>query len=148
VALHTPGHAPGHLALFEETRGSLFAGDLVSGVSTILIDAAPGSLELYLSSLAKIRALPARTLFPAHGPPMIDPGRAIDSLLDHRREREERIVDAIRTGATELEEIVRRAYSDTPAADPALARRQAMAHLDRLERRGMVRRAGGRWTLG
>jgi glyoxylase-like metal-dependent hydrolase (beta-lactamase superfamily II) len=147
VALHTPGHAPGHLAFFEEMRGSLFAGDLVSGVSTILIDAAPGSLDLYLASLARLRELPARTLFPGHGPPLIDPKSAIDALLAHRMQREERIVDAIRSGATALDEIAERAYADTPAADPGLARRQAIAHLDRLEAQGRVRRAGERWTL-
>ncbi len=147
VALLTPGHAPGHLAFFEETRGSLFAGDLVSGVSTILIDAAPGSLDLYLESLARLRDLPARTLFPGHGPPMIDPRGAIEALLEHRMQREERIVDAIRSGATALDEIARRAYADTPNADPALARRQAIAHLDRLEAQGRARRAGERWTL-
>src|SRR5262245_60100835 len=37
LALHTPGHAPGHLAFFEERHGALIAGDLVSGLSTILV---------------------------------------------------------------------------------------------------------------
>jgi glyoxylase-like metal-dependent hydrolase (beta-lactamase superfamily II)/8-oxo-dGTP pyrophosphatase MutT (NUDIX family) len=145
--LHTPGHAPGHVAMFEEMRGSLFAGDLVSGISTVLIDAGAGSLDRYLGSIRRLRDLPARTLFPAHGPPMTDPPRALQAVLDHRAEREARILAALADSPRSLDEIVARAYADTPDADPALAARQASAHLARLEERGRVRRAGGRWGV-
>lgn len=146
VALHTPGHAIGHLALFEERRGSLFAGDLVSGVSTILVDSSPGSLDVYLASLERIRDLGARTLFPAHGPPMISPAADVQRILDHRAKREVRILDAIGSRATTVAEIVRQAYADTPHADPGLAAAQAASHLDRLERHGRVRRDGSGWS--
>ncbi len=146
-ALHTPGHAPGHVALFEETRRSLFAGDLVSGVSTVLIDAAPGSLEHYLDSIRRLRDVSARTLFPAHGPPMIDPPRALQDVLDHRAEREARILAALAESPRSLDEIVARAYADTPNADPSLAARQASVHLSRLEDRQRVRKQGARWEL-
>jgi glyoxylase-like metal-dependent hydrolase (beta-lactamase superfamily II) len=146
-ALHTPGHAPGHLALLEETRGSLFAGDLVSGVSTILVDSAPGSLDLYLRSLERIRDAGARTLFPGHGPPHIAPRDAVQRLLDHRAEREARIVGALEAGAKSVEQIVTAAYADAPEANPALAARQAMSHLDRLRAAGRVRQEGSSWTL-
>ncbi|MFN8177063.1 MAG: MBL fold metallo-hydrolase [bacterium] len=145
--LHTPGHAVGHVALHEETRGSLFAGDLVSGVSTVLIDAAPGALDAYLASLARLRDLPARTLFPAHGPPMIDPPRALQAVIDHRAAREARILDALADGPRDVAAIVRRAYEDSPNADPSLAAQQALVHLARLESSGRVRRAGGSWAL-
>jgi glyoxylase-like metal-dependent hydrolase (beta-lactamase superfamily II)/8-oxo-dGTP pyrophosphatase MutT (NUDIX family) len=145
--MHTPGHAAGHVALLEERRGSLFAGDLLSGVSTVLVDSAPGSLDLYLESLARLRDCGARTLFPAHGPPLIDPPKVIRRLLDHRAEREERILAAIAGGAYDLAAIVREAYADTPGADPGLAARQVESHLDRLERLGRVRAKGGRWQV-
>src|SRR5690349_671027 len=38
--LHTPGHAPGHLCLFEERTRTVIVGDMVASVGTILI--APG----------------------------------------------------------------------------------------------------------
>jgi hypothetical protein len=77
---------------------------------------------------------------------MIEPRRAIETLLEHRAGREARILEAVRDGARELGEIVRRAYADTPGADPGLAERQALAHLDRLMARGVVRRTGEGWT--
>jgi glyoxylase-like metal-dependent hydrolase (beta-lactamase superfamily II)/8-oxo-dGTP pyrophosphatase MutT (NUDIX family) len=147
-ALHTPGHAPGHLALLEETRGSLFAGDLVSGLSTILIDSGPGDFDLFLASLERIRDSGARTLFPAHGPPMISPADDVQRVLDHRREREERILAALAGGASSVEAIAREAYADTPEAPPALAAAQVAANLRSLERRGLARRAGTGWGPG
>ncbi|MFY0537296.1 MBL fold metallo-hydrolase [Nannocystis pusilla] len=41
-ALFTPGHAPGHLVYCEERTGIAYAGDLVAGIGTILIDPADG----------------------------------------------------------------------------------------------------------
>ncbi|MEZ5066510.1 MAG: MBL fold metallo-hydrolase [bacterium] len=143
--LHTPGHAAGHVAVLEETRGSLFAGDLVSGVSTILVDTASGSLDLYLDSLRRLADCSARTLFPGHGPPLLDPPRAIAKLLEHRAAREAAILAAVEAGEESLPAITRRAYADTPGADPGLARRQAEAHLDRLERLGRVLRTTRGW---
>ncbi len=145
--LFTPGHAPGHVALLEESRGSLFAGDLVSGVSTVLIDAAPGSLDRYLASLGRLLEYPMRTVFPGHGPPAIDPLRTLRGVLEHRADRERRVLEAVAGGARSVERIRELAYADTPGADPALAARQAEAHLDRLERLGRVRRAGEGWEL-
>jgi glyoxylase-like metal-dependent hydrolase (beta-lactamase superfamily II)/8-oxo-dGTP pyrophosphatase MutT (NUDIX family) len=146
-ALHTPGHAAGHLALLEETRGSIFAGDLVSGVSTILVDSGPGALTTYLGSLERIRDVGAKTLFPGHGPPQIAPAKMVQRLLDHRAEREARIVDALAGGAKGVDEIAAAAYADTPAANPALAARQTISHLDRLAEAGRVRADGSRWRL-
>jgi glyoxylase-like metal-dependent hydrolase (beta-lactamase superfamily II)/8-oxo-dGTP pyrophosphatase MutT (NUDIX family) len=143
--LHTPGHAAGHVALLEEASGSLFAGDLVSGLSTVLVDSAPGALDDYLASLERIRDAGAKTLFPAHGPPMIAPARDVQKVLDHRRQREERILEAIAAGASRVSEIVERAYADTPEAPAGLRMAQAAAHLDRLLRQGRVRCVRDRW---
>jgi glyoxylase-like metal-dependent hydrolase (beta-lactamase superfamily II)/8-oxo-dGTP pyrophosphatase MutT (NUDIX family) len=144
--MHTPGHAAGHVALLEETRGSLFAGDLVSGVSTVLVDSAPGSMDLYLQSLERIRDCGARTLFPGHGFPFIHPERGVQRVIEHRLEREARVLAALEDGPRELGEIARLAYGDTPGADPSLAAGQAERHLDRLERAGRVERRGGGWV--
>lgn len=146
--LHTPGHAAGHLALYETKGRSLFAGDLVSGVSTILVDSPSGSLDQYLASLERVRELGAETMFPAHGPPLIAPAKALDRLLRHRQEREEKVLAAVVAGERDLASITRAAYADTPGANPGLAQSQAEAHLDRLERAGrVVRRAAGDYEV-
>ena len=64
-ALHTPGHAPGHLCFWEGERGYLFTGDLV--YKDVLFACYPSTdPEAYLASLEKVAALPVKRVFPGH----------------------------------------------------------------------------------
>jgi len=145
-AVHTPGHAAGHLAFRVVGRGELIAGDLVSGLSTILIDPECGDMGQYLASLERVASLGCRTLLPGHGPPL--PARAIGELIAHRRERERRVLATIGGRGTSLAEIARSAYGDVADAPAALLELQALAHLVDLERRGRVGRGGADlWTM-
>ncbi len=65
VALHTPGHSPGHLCFWEPQRGYLFTGDLVYK-DTLFAYYPSTDPEAYLESLEMISALPVRRVFPAH----------------------------------------------------------------------------------
>ena len=146
-AVHTPGHAAGHLAFLVVGRGELIAGDLASSFSTILIDPQGGDMDAYLASLARVATLGCRTLLPGHGSPL--PARAIPELIAHRRERERKVLAAIPVHGTSLAAIARTAYDDVPEAPVALVERQALAHLLDLERRQRVSRGGaaqGLWT--
>lgn len=142
-ALHTPGHAAGHLAFHIEDRGLLIAGDLISGLSTILIDPEYGDMDAYLESLARAHGCRCRMLLPGHGPPL--PGQRLVALIDHRQERERRIRVALQSGSTELGEIALAAYADTPGLPAPLIESQSLAHLRRLERCGLAARAGRGW---
>ncbi|MEE4298410.1 MAG: MBL fold metallo-hydrolase, partial [Pseudomonadales bacterium] len=91
--LHTPGHAPGHLALLDADAGILVAADLVSGLSTIVVLPGEGDMGAYMRSLERCAALDLRVVLPSHGPPL--PPRALGKTLAHRREREARVLDAL-----------------------------------------------------
>jgi glyoxylase-like metal-dependent hydrolase (beta-lactamase superfamily II)/8-oxo-dGTP pyrophosphatase MutT (NUDIX family) len=138
TALHTPGHASGHLVLHDAERGLLVAGDLISGMSTILIDPDEGDMDVYLDSLARAERLGCRMLLPGHGPPL--PGKRLGALIEHRRQREERVVAALASGPASLSRIASAAYADTPGLPEPLIESQTRAHLVRLERRGTVER--------
>ncbi len=145
AVLHTPGHTPGHLALWDAVSGTIVAGDLVSGLSTIVIDPPEGDMGAYLASLEVLRALPATLLLPGHGPPIGGPLHRLGYYRKHRLDRERRVLLAIDQPRT-LEEVVPLAYDDTPGADPALAARSALAHLIHLQAVGKVeQRPDGRW---
>jgi glyoxylase-like metal-dependent hydrolase (beta-lactamase superfamily II)/ADP-ribose pyrophosphatase YjhB (NUDIX family) len=145
TAIHTPGHAPGHLVFFEEKRGVLIAGDLVSGLSTILVGFSDGSMDDYLASLERIEKLRVKTVLPAHGPPL--PGKAIAATRAHREAREERVVAALTEAPRDLSAIAADAYADTLDAPVFLKEMQTRAHLTRLEKAGRARRHGdGRWS--
>src|ERR1041385_5112953 len=112
-ALYTPGHARGHLCLYDERTGALLSGDNVVGFGSVLIDPSDGNMRDYLDSLARMRALPKLSvLFGGHGPPVANPYEKIDGYIAHRLERERKILDAVREGAATAKEIVTRAYTD------------------------------------
>ena len=68
-ALHTPGHAPGHIAYWLPDEKVLVGGDLIIGGSigrTDLPDADPKAMA---QSLRRVMQLPPETkLLPGHGP--------------------------------------------------------------------------------
>ncbi len=138
--LHTPGHASGHLAFFDEAGGSLLGGDLTAGYGTIVIDPPDGDMDEYLASLERLLDLGAATLFPAHGPPTVAVRDKLDEYLEHRLWREERILDAWNDGVQELDVLLRVVYEDVPEKAHPLAARQLEAHLIRLERHGLIER--------
>jgi glyoxylase-like metal-dependent hydrolase (beta-lactamase superfamily II) len=145
--LHTPGHAPGHVALHLREREALLAGDLISGLSTILIDPRDGRMGPYLQSLRRVAALGCRTVLPAHGPPL--PGDSIPKLVEHRLEREVRIRDLLASGPVDLDTLAVAAYRDVPGMPVALKRLQCLSHLLHLEERGEARRneLGESWEI-
>ncbi len=146
AAVHTPGHAPGHVVLRVVERDCAIVGDLISGMSTILIDPVEGEMGEYLASLRRVRELGVSRLLPAHGP-WLD-GRALGRTLAHRARREAQVALALGPAPSPVEEIAREAYADAPDTHPALARMQTLSHLIHLERRGEARRSdpgGAAW---
>jgi glyoxylase-like metal-dependent hydrolase (beta-lactamase superfamily II)/8-oxo-dGTP pyrophosphatase MutT (NUDIX family) len=146
TALHTPGHAPGHLALYEEQRGLLFAGDMVSTVSSIIISPKDGDLAVYLDSLARLQGLPSRMLLPAHGPCSTRPARILADALAHRHEREQQLLAALAGGPRPVAELAEEVYRGLPAPLMRLAELQTETALLKLQREGRaVRLDDGRW---
>ncbi len=145
-AIHTPGHAPGHLAFFDASRRVLFAGDLVSGLSTILVGFADGDMDAYFESLRVVSALDPKTVLPSHGPPL--PGKILALTIAHRETREAGIVAALKDKAPrDLATIAALAYADTPNAPAFLRELQTRAHLVRLVRRGLVEATEGGYRI-
>jgi glyoxylase-like metal-dependent hydrolase (beta-lactamase superfamily II) len=130
--LHTPGHARGHVCIFEAKNGSLITGDLMAGFGTIVIDPPEGHMATYFDSLRRMHALPASALFPAHGPVMANARGKIQEYLDHRVERENKILEAWSAGHREPAAIVKYVYTDVAPAVYGLAERSVIAHLEKL----------------
>lgn len=147
----TPGHTRDHVAYVERTRGVLAAGDLLSGLSTVVIDPPDGHLGDYLRSLERLLELPIRVAFPGHGPPMGAPKEKIRELIAHRGWRADRVRAGLAAGEASLEELVPRVYDDVRPEMWKLAERSLLAHLLDLVERGEAsrREEGGRtvWAL-
>jgi endoribonuclease LACTB2 len=143
-AMHTPGHARGHLSFYEERTETLITGDNIVGLGSVLIDPDEGSVRDYLASLERYRGLlpRVRVLLCGHGAAVANPAAKIDEYIAHRLEREANILRAAREGATTVDEIVARVYTDVHPKALAWAARAVLAHLRKLEEDGLVRSAG------
>lgn len=138
-ALHTPGHARGHLCFHDEERGVLMTGDNIVGVGSVLIDPPEGNMREYLNSLERMRALPMLTvLLGGHGPAVATPYQKINEYITHRVEREQNILAAVRDGASTPKEIVARVYTDVSPKAHAMAERAVLAHLEKLRDDGQL----------
>jgi hydroxyacylglutathione hydrolase len=70
-SLYTPGHAPGHLALYVEDEGVVVSGDILFAGSVGRTDLFGGSMEVLMRSInERLLTLPNETrVYPGHGPP-------------------------------------------------------------------------------
>jgi glyoxylase-like metal-dependent hydrolase (beta-lactamase superfamily II) len=132
--LHTPGHDPGHVALFEETTSTLVAGDMVANPGTIVVsEEYGGNMNDFIASLERLKAIEtARIIIPSHGRPA---GRAEDvfgKAREHRLWRENKIREAYESGARDLKALLAAAYDDAPPEAMRLAEHSLKAHLTRL----------------
>jgi len=143
AVLHTPGHAPGHLCLFERRARWMIVGDMISSLSTIVIDPDDdGDMEDYITQLRRMAALGPATLFPAHGDPVADGVAKLTAYVAHREAREERVRRAVAAGAGTLAAVVAQAYDDAPVWLWPVAAKSARAHLERLRRGGKITQTG------
>jgi len=138
LVIHTPGHARGHVCFLEEDQRSLLCGDMVSGVSMIVVDPPEGDMDDYLGSLSKLASLRPGTLFPGHGPAIKNGVAKLREYLDHRLWREQRILEAWNEGKRQPSEMLPTVYDDAPQQAWPLAERQILAHLDRLRKQGRL----------
>lgn len=143
--LHTPGHTRDHLVLFVERCRDLIAGDMVSTISTIIIDPPEGELSDYLESLARMRTLEARMLHPAHGAPTARVDDTLRHFIEHRQFREDKTLAALTAEAISLGDLVKTVYSDVDARVYPIAERNLLANLLKLEREGRAVSSGGGW---
>jgi glyoxylase-like metal-dependent hydrolase (beta-lactamase superfamily II) len=147
TVIHTPGHSPDHLAFWHEPSATIFSGDLVVRGSSVMIHTSRGgNLSEYLRSLQRLLLLEPAVLLPAHGPRVDDPRALITGYLEHRRMREQQVLDALRAGRTSVQAIAESIYD---GLDPALlpaAHENVRAHLEKLEAQGVVSRQADRWT--
>jgi glyoxylase-like metal-dependent hydrolase (beta-lactamase superfamily II)/8-oxo-dGTP pyrophosphatase MutT (NUDIX family) len=141
-ATHTPGHARGHLCFHEERTGTLISGDNIVGLGSVLIDPPEGNMRDYLQSLARLRALSnLSVIFGGHGPAIANPYAKIDEYVSHRLDREQKILQAVREGASTTKDIVARVYTDVSPKAHAMAERAVQAHLEKLIEDGLVQEA-------
>ncbi len=147
-AIRTPGHASNHLCYLYEGRNWLFTGDHIINGSTVVIDPPDGSMGDYLRSLERLKSMSIDAILPGHGEVMDQPQEAIDWLINHRLEREAKVIGALENQPDSTSrELVPLVYQDVDEKLHDLAEHSLLAHLIRLEEELQVRMEHGRWRL-
>jgi glyoxylase-like metal-dependent hydrolase (beta-lactamase superfamily II) len=148
-AIHTPGHRFDHLCFLLRKRRTLFAGDLISGITTNVIAPPDGDMLDYINSLTRLQEIEVAEIVPAHGPNIADAQAKIAEYIDHRMLREQQVMQVLEElppGAT-IPEMVPLIYQDVDPKLHPIAAWTVEAHLLKLEREGLVERQGGGWVL-
>jgi glyoxylase-like metal-dependent hydrolase (beta-lactamase superfamily II) len=142
ISLHTPGHTPDHLCLYDPEHGIVLAGDhvlptITPHISGLVAGADP--LSQFFASLEKVKALEGVTLaLPAHGRPFADLAGRVDAIHEHHAERLEKLRQASgELGPTTVTELSKRLFQ--PRSWGQMAESETYAHLEHLRLNGQAR---------
>ncbi|MDQ3647497.1 MAG: MBL fold metallo-hydrolase [Actinomycetota bacterium] len=136
TALATPGHSPDSVCLL--LGRTCFTGDTVLGEGSVFVAPGEGSLSAYIDSLRRLRTLELEVICPGHGPYVWEPAAKLDEYLEHRLDRERRLVAALDEGARGDDELLDRVWSDAPEQLRPAAALSLRAHMEKLDREGRL----------
>ena len=125
--LHTPGHTSNHICFSWDEEKVLFPGDQVMGWSTSIVSPPDGDMGDYMRSLDKLISRDDKIYYPTHGPEISEPQKLIAAFQDHRREREEKILECLKFGNDTIDKMVQTVYQDVSESLHAAAARSLFA---------------------
>jgi glyoxylase-like metal-dependent hydrolase (beta-lactamase superfamily II) len=137
-AIHTPGHTSNHVCYALVEENALFSGDHIMGWSTTVITPPDGDMGDYYDSLETIQEREFSVLWPTHGPPITEPGPFIQAYTDHRRAREQQVLDQLTQGPASIMTMVPIIYAAVDARLHPAAARSIQAHVIHMVEDGRV----------
>lgn len=135
-ALATPGHAEDHVCYLRD--GVCFSGDLILGEGSSFVPPDGGSLRAYLESLRRLGERELELICPGHGPWVTDPAAKLEEYIEHRLERERKLIAALERGERSRAALLDAAWDDVPAELRGAAAVVMEAHLQKLAAEGRL----------
>jgi glyoxylase-like metal-dependent hydrolase (beta-lactamase superfamily II) len=154
--ISTPGHAPGHICLYDEDRKLLFTGDhIIAGGSTFVgydyreivsqkivnifnneydkLD----NLTLYIESLKKLQLLDLDQILPSHGDPIKYPYKKLEQEIGKKERRSRMFLNTLeKKNEISLKELTARVYGRKN--NGLIHRGSALGYLARFNRSGII----------
>jgi len=142
----TSGHSIDHFALI--SGGACFTGDAVLGEGSVFIAPHRGAMSDYMLALTRLRERKDfSVLCPGHGPIVRDADGKLGEYIEHRLERERKLMDALEQGLRTEGGLLDAAWPEVPQQMRPLASVTLAAHLDKLEDEGLLPAGVQRPTL-
>ena len=149
----TPGHALGHICIFDANTRFLYSGDHILSRITPhigIFNTSPvirqshdfdNILDLYLKSLDKIDALNPKIIFPSHQEVIYNPHERILEIKEHHKNRLNEITNMIKNKPMTPFKISQIHFGeDLDEMNMFLALNEVLSHLIYLERQERVKR--------
>ena len=149
-AVHTPGHVSNHFCFFLEEEKMLFAGDHIMNGSTVVIVPPSGDMKAYVESLQLLLTYDLKFIAPGHGEIMEDSRDVVAWLVNHRLQREKKVIDGLsQLGRSALDDLVKVVYDDVDVSLHEMAKLSLSAHLIKLhhENRALQHPDDQAWEL-
>lgn len=139
--IHTPGHVGNQLCFLLEGTGLVFTGDHLNQGTTVVILPPGGSMSDYLRSLRRLTHEPVTRIAPGHGYVIEDAQAEIARIIDHRLQREAKVMERLQgLGPVPVEKLLLSVYDDVDVRLHRLAQSSLLAHLLKLEEEQRVQR--------
>src|SRR4051794_33788015 len=144
--VHTPGHSPGHVCLWNAAERLLCSGDhllqVVSPPVTFERGFEPDPLGSYLDSLDRVRDLGPDVVLPGHGTPFRDGARRADAIAAGKRRRLTQVRDLVEGGPRTVPELTATLFGSGPmtGAQRHFVTAETLAYLAFHEARRVLRR--------
>jgi glyoxylase-like metal-dependent hydrolase (beta-lactamase superfamily II) len=150
----TPGHAPGHICLYEPTKKIFISGDHILPNITPHVGLHPQSgsnpLGDYLDSLEQLKKLEVELVLPGHEQPFTGFRERIEGIILHHRLRNAEIMGALgydsktafqlTTEITWLHDVKGVGWYKLDSWDKRIAMLETLAHLEAMRARGELAR--------
>ena len=144
--IHTPGHASNHLCYLLKEEKLLFTGDHIMDGSTVVISPPDGNMQEYIDSLLKLKKYDLNKIAPGHGELMDDPYATVEWIIQHRIERESKVIEALQLQkSSDLDTLVKDVYSDVDPMLHPIAKWSLESHLIKLINDGVAKRTNNKF---
>jgi glyoxylase-like metal-dependent hydrolase (beta-lactamase superfamily II) len=145
----TPGHAPGHVCLYEPDKNILLSGDHILPTITPHVglhpQSGPNPLGDYLDSLERLKKLEVKFVLPGHEQPFTEFRERIEGIILHHKLRNAEILAALgsdaktafelTTGITWLHDVNGVGWYKLGNWDKRMAILETLAHLEAMRAR-------------
>jgi glyoxylase-like metal-dependent hydrolase (beta-lactamase superfamily II) len=150
--LWTPGHAPGHICLYEPDKKILFSGDHILPTITPHVGLHPQSsgnpLGDYLDSLNRLKQLDVKLVLPGHEHPFTNFKPRIEEIIQHHKQRNSEILSAlnantktayqIATEITWMHDVIGVSWDKLDSWDKRMAVLETLSHLEAMRATGKL----------